>query len=174
MLLATVVFATSCGRGDDTDVRQDNAFKTYITGGAYTSELPADSLGGVWRVLENDREGRNELALPGAEVDIYFEGYIFYSSINLDPHIEMRPAPFYTNRKAIADGMGVDWPVEPVVARLGSGMLFEGLDRGLQGACKGDSLLLFITSRNGYGEDGLALVPDNAPLVYRVFINDVR
>lgn len=181
-LLWTIVMIgalCSCGRDEDLDVRQENAFKTYLDRNEYVDELPCDTLDGVWRVIENPRDGRKKeaQAVAGSEVEFYFEGYTFTSSINLDPSLERRPAPFFTNRLSMITSLGMDlsiWPDDPIRARLGRDALFPGLDSGMTGAYKGDSLLIFTLSEQGYGEDDLMVVSKNTPLVFRVFINDVR
>jgi hypothetical protein len=185
LLSVAVVALCSCGRDDTLPDSQKAAFKRYLEGDkTYASNLPCDTLDdGVWRLLENPREGRKQerQVTSGSEVEIVFEGYIFTSSLNLDPSQERLPAPFYTNDPAIIAGLGAQgmtssnlWSDEPVVARLGGGGLIKGLETGLRGAYKGDILLLLMTSANGYDNTDMGMVPKDSPLVFRVYVNDVR
>ncbi len=178
IVLAVVV--CSCAKDDKQAIAETRAWESYLNQRNYAGELQCDTLEGeVWRLLENPREGReNERqAVAGSEVSIYYEGYVFFPTINLDPSISERPAPFGSNRLEIIEALGLDtrlWPSDPVVARLGDGSLFKGLDTGLQGAYANDQLLLLISSGSGYGDKTMEVVPKNAPLVFRVYVNDVR
>ncbi len=169
----------ACGKNEQEGERQVMGFKSYLDSSPYVNELPCDTLDGLWRVLENNRPERQYQPMieVGDELEFYFEGYTFFSSLNLDPTLGQRPAPFYTNRAEIIGAMGADpllWPVDPVVARVGEDELFKGLDRGLQGAYRGDSLLLFIPAESGYGEMDMAQISKNTPLVFRIYVKDVR
>lgn len=182
-LLFPIVLAVvlcSCAKDDRLVVAETRAFVTYLDQNSYINDLPCDTLGGgVWRVLENPREGREdgEQAVSGSEVRFFYEGYEFNPSLNLDPSIGQRPAPFGTNRGWIINELGMNpvlWPVEPEVAKLGNGNLFKGLDRGITGAYEGDELLLLISSGSGYGEKDKGMVPKNTSVVFRISINNVR
>jgi hypothetical protein len=179
-LIVVVVVTFSCAKDDQMALAETRSLESYLNQTNYAGELPCDTLDdGVWRLLENDREGRDDAprARAGSVVEFFYEGYAFVSSLNLNPGIEERPAPFATNRAEIIGALGLDprlWPTGPEAARLGAGELFMGLDRGLQGTCEGDSVLLLMTSGNGYGEKSMMTLPSNSPLVFRVFVNDVR
>lgn len=177
IVIAAAVLLAACAKDDDMRQTEQKAIESYLNSASgYASELPCDSLGGVWRVLENDREGRTSGAKieKGSEIDFIFEGYPFYSALDLSPTSTSHPAPFYTNNNAIIESLGVDWPTAPRTAKVGGGQLVGGLDAGLMDAYKGDSLLIFMLSERGYGKDAMGSVPENTSLVFRIVINEVR
>lgn len=179
MRIVCIVFAlvfVACASDQETGASQETAIRSYLTRG-YMATLPlADSLGGgLYRVLENDRDGRSSepSAGAGSRVSFFFDGYLFHSALDLNPGLETLPAPFYSNRTETIGALGVDWESGPAVATLGGGGLLEGLDRGMAGVHRGDSVLIFMISDRGYGSKGMAVVPDNTPLAFRVYVNDV-
>ncbi len=197
LLFIAVISLGSCIKDDQIPARQQKDFESYLAKtDSYAGELPCDTLDGVWRLLENPREEREDepQATVGSEVEIYFEGYVFTSSIDLDPMADKNPMPFYTNRADIIaaieaymekelldDGIVKDvtfdpslWPTAPMVGRLGGSGFFKGLDKGLRGAYKNDRLLLLITSENGYGSSDIGGVIKDSPLIFRVYVNDVK
>lgn len=176
-ILAMLLVA--CSREEEVGTREEAAFKAWLDrAGSYVSELPCDSLGGVWRVLENDRDTRTtgNQVQADSEVNITFESYVFSSSLNLDPTLPMnqRPTPFYTNNADLVaeKNLEVNWSTEPHTTRVDE--LASGLKKGLTGAWSGDSLLLLMLSAEGYGTNAMGAVPEYAPLIFRVVINEVK
>lgn len=179
LLIGVVLCAllVSCGKDDELGTTQETAFRSYFTSSPYISALEVDSLGGgVWTVLENPRTGRVEVALE--DIVFFFEGYVFSNSLNLAPVTqegEVRTAPFYTNNPLIINklevdtGSDLDWSTEPVEGAEG---LISGLRRGLAQSCRGDNVLVFLTSEAGYGNEEVANLPKDLPLVFRIIISD--
>ncbi len=158
----------SCGKDEEMGRNQEVSIDNYLSSSPYLTDLPQDSLGsGVWRVLENPREGREEVTAD--EVEFLFEGYVWSNNLNLNPSLPQRPAPFYTNNPVLVDLLGSGWDTEPWT---GTGDLMKGLQRGMDGACGGDSILIFMTSDAGYGGKEIGLVPPDAPLVFRIIIDN--
>jgi hypothetical protein len=183
ILIACVLSA--CGKDENVAERETTAFKSYLDRNAYVNNLPCDSLGGgVWRVLENgDRDGRDEQlprATHGSMVEIFYEGHIFHSELDLKPQQTTYPAPFVTNIEELIAGMGelgldaTYWSTDPLEVRIGDGTLAGGLERGIEGAYLGDVILVLLTSEAGYGRKPMGMVPQNTPLIFRIYINDVR
>lgn len=95
-------------------------------------------------------------------------------------------APFYTNIDKIIEALTSDyddgglgltpdaWPTAPVRAKVGGGTMLDGLRRGLVGARENDRVLVFFTSKYGYGDKIMPGIPKDSPLAYRIHINKVE
>ena len=56
---------------------------------------------------------------------------------------------------------------------LGQGVLMEGVETALVGSAPGDSVVVVMTSANGYGDKIVQQVPANTPLAWRVKVDKV-
>ena len=106
----------------------------------------------------------------GDSVWFWYSGYLYNGG-------SYENSLFTTNIKADADAAefregSVD--LERAAARIGGGGLIRGLEIGMSGAYAGDSLLLFITSDLAYGGKIWGTVPEGAPVVFKVKIEEIK
>lgn len=177
---AAVLCMAACGEDEDTTESQISTIESYL------GQRDYDLVEGVYKHVENPtREGReNEpMAVEGDSVEIYFEGYVLSSGLNIDASAEVRTAPFYTNREALIagmsdpEGLGLNpeyWPTEAWRARLGTTPMLRGLQLGIPQSHRGDSLLLMFPSQLGYGSAEFGTLPKNTPIVFRIYLDKVN
>lgn len=170
----------ACGKEEDTIQSQISTIESAL------GQRDYDLVGGVYKHVENrERAGRDgePTAVRGDSVEIYFEGYVLTSSLNLSPTADPRPAPFYTNREALIagmadpDGLGLSpeyWSSEVLKVKLGSTPMIPGLATGIPDSHRGDSLLLFFPSDMAYGGKEFGTIPKNSPIVFRIYLDKVN
>lgn len=76
----------------------------------------------------------------------------------------------------LPDGTLFDSNVDatPFQFRVGAGMVIPGWDDGLVGMKTGGRRKLVIPPDQGYGADGMAIIPPNATLVFDVEVLEIR
>lgn len=100
-----------------------------------------------------------------------FEAYTFTST----------PAskPYYSNKlwlmeKYYSDFDFSHWDFTPRRIKLGSGGILKGLEDALVGRIEGDSVAVFLTSNNGYGDVAMGTIEENTALMWVLNIEEVK
>ena len=122
---------------------------------------------GVWRVIMEEGVGTTEAA-AGDSVRINYAAYIFNSG---------KGALYDTNVKSVANEAGLDMDfsvLQPKWVLVGRGKLLSGLDIGLISVKKGERCYIIFSSRHGFGNTQIGLVPKMSPLLIEVWIQDVK
>lgn len=136
----------------------------------YTSTLQSEEVvinDGVWRVVLEEGSGTYG-AVAGDSVIFNYSAYIFSNG---------KGSVFDTNIKSVAKeaGLGMDQIFfQPRRKVVGEGELLPGLERGLLGVKKGEKCYLIFSSRHGFGNKQIGMVPKMSPLIYEVWIADVK
>lgn len=136
----------------------------------YTSTLQSEEVvinDGVWRAVLEEGSGSYS-AKAGDSVIFNYSAYIFSNG---------KGKVFDTNIKSVAKeaGLGMDQVfLKPRAKVVGRGELLPGLDRGLIGVKKGEKCYLIFSSRHGFGNKQIGMVPKMSPLIYEVWIVDVK
>lgn len=107
----------------------------------------------------------------GDEVSFYYEGYVFSRSATGG-----KGGIFATNRTDIIDALGltpggIEEGVKTITA--GRGEVMNGIDRVISRSLRGDSIMIYMPSSEGYGGDYFNVVPPNSPLAFVITIEDV-
>jgi len=122
---------------------------------------------GVWRVVM-DGGSNNYSAVAGDSVSFNYSAYIFRSG---------KGSLFDTNIRSVAKEAKLDLDLSaftPRKRRIGRGELIKGLDKGLLGVRKGDRCYIIFSSKYGYGNKQIGMIPKMSPLIYEVWILDVN
>ncbi len=136
----------------------------------YASTLQSEEVvvnDGVWRVVLEEGSGSYS-AKAGDSVIFNYSAFIFSSG---------KGKIFDTSIKSVAKeaGLGMDQIfLKPRGKVVGIGELLPGLDRGLVGVKKGEKCYLLFSSRHGFGNKQIGMVPKMSPLIYEVWITDVK
>ena len=100
-----------------------------------------------------------------------FEAYTFAST----------PAnkPYYTNKKWLMDKFyptfdSSYWDFSPRRIKVGTGAILKGLEEALMGRMEGDSVAVFLTSNNGYGDHALGYVDKNTALMWVLNVEQIK
>ncbi len=167
----TVLFVGGCSKQDDTlEENQRTAFTNYLTNNQYVYTEQS----GVYRcILNTDRDGYSTATVLDDESSaiINFAVYAFSSSNG-------KGELYYTNRKDLVDEESLTdlehyWSFDPQEISLGDSRLVKGVRLGLDGCREGDSVLLFVVSKLGYGSKQCGLVPPDTPLVWDIVVSQV-
>lgn len=165
-IIALFLVGTSCSKQEFNTmmVKQDSDIERY-------ADTFADSLvtvtSGVWRITKEKGDG-GVVAARGDSIVFNYKAHLFSSGPG---HL------FDTNisEDGIAAGFGHELHYyTPRKSVVGRGNLLDGLDRGLAGAAKGERLYVVFSARYGFGNVQTAMVPKNSPLIYEVWILDVK
>ena len=180
--LVTASLLYSCGTSDEDTIIPDQ--REAITQFLDNNELEYEEVNSVFRHFPSPRTSNPDAPVvkQGDEVGIYFE---LYNATYTKQNGSLAPVPttaLYSNKKFIQDtlrklNLNTEyWPSceEPLNAKVGSGELITGLNRGLVGCRKGDSVLLFITSNLAFGEKPTSIIPANTAILYIVNIQTVN
>jgi hypothetical protein len=122
---------------------------------------------GVWRII---LEKGNEDVVAEAGDSLFFDyaAYTFSSGPGL---------LFDTNILEKAEGAALGHDLNYYATRgtlVGRGKLVAGLDRGLVGAAVGEKCYVAFTARHGFGDVQIGMVPKSSPLIYEVWVKDVK
>ena len=100
-----------------------------------------------------------------------FEAYTFTST----------PAakPYYTNKKWLMDKYYPDfdssyWDFSPKRIKVGAGEILTSLEEALVGRMEGDSVAVFLTSNNGYGDSAMGTVEENTALMWVLNVEEIK
>ncbi len=128
----------------------------------------------AYRYIDNyydaDRESRAVVEW-GDEVQLRFNAYTFTTT---EPS---NSAPYWSNVPEMIDKLGkhgdLSWSREPLVIRLGTTEVIEGVERSLVGCREQDSVQVFMTSSLGYGKRLVGSVPKRSSLAWYMKIEKV-
>ena len=166
--LLMVAMLPSCEGDDESVEKQETLILNYLNRQNLTYTLDD----GIYKVVYGDTERPDYESLPmaqeGDSVVFRFAGYVFNGApIYL----------FYTNNRYLVEGDTVlnseYWSFEPKRIKLGDGSIIKSLERPLLNSRAGDSLLVFITSELGFGDESMGVVPENSAMMYVLNVDEV-
>lgn len=166
LLFSVVSLNLSCAKEDTENImlQQETTIESYVK--TFT-EQRVEVYDKVWRVVMT--EGLESVeAQNGDSVFFDFAAYVFSSG---------KGFLFSTNKRSIAEDAKMTQDVSLFrkwKVRLGSGELIAGLDEGLAGVRQGERCYVLFSSRKGFGPVQIGLVPKMSPLIYEVWITDVK
>ncbi|HCV14906.1 MAG TPA: hypothetical protein DF637_01035 [Rikenellaceae bacterium] len=166
LVFAVTSLVLSCAK-DDREInllQQETSIESYVK---TFSDKRVEVYNKVWRVvLEEGAESAE--AQKGDSVFFDYAAYIFNSG---------KGFLFSTNKRSIAESAEMTQDVSLFKkwrVRLGSGELIAGLEEGLAGVKRGERCYVIFSSRKGFGPVQIGLVPKLSPLIYEVWITDVK
>jgi FKBP-type peptidyl-prolyl cis-trans isomerase len=156
----------SCSKDDreNTMIQQETSIEAYALTYDEDKVVAYDK---VWRIVLNEGAGSLE-AQRGDSVIFDYAGYIFSSG---------KGALFGTSKRDIATEAGLNQDVNlfgKKRVKLGEGSLIAGLDKGLAGVKAGEKCYVIFSARYGFGPVQIGLVPKMSPLIYEVWVADVK
>ncbi len=113
-------------------------------------------------------EGAGDTLASGDSLILEYAAYIFSSG---------KGSVFATNIPEIAVLAGIDISnsgMENYGIQLGKTSLLRGVELGLRGVRKGEHSYIVFSSRFGYGNKIVGIVPKYSPLIFEVWIKDVK
>ena len=192
MVCAAIAFV-SCKNDTDTVLtKQQDAIEKYLTS-SHTPKLineteVANSLEenppfftrwdlDIYRYIatyyDEGRENRAEI-YRGTTFAIVYTAYLFngnkpsvadmYATNNPDSITELTQAGLNTS---------YEWSTEPMRITLGSSDLVSGLETALEGCREGDSVEIYLTYLEAYGNNYIGKVPSKSSVVWYIDIIDV-
>ena len=178
--IAVVFFFASaalwrCGSDAEYDVpKQDTTFRDFLQDiqSSYESSLAAQY--GLYKVT-NYRSFSDTTAERGDTLSIDYSGFTFNKSSQKTFGMQYI---FTTNNPR--DTFGTGWvenelfPLKPFTFVLGTGQTLRGIDLGLENSQQSDSVRLYLTSDLAYGGNTVGLIEPGTPVVFKVFIKEVR
>lgn len=124
--------------------------------------------GGIYRVLTAPEDGEGSpLVERGDSLYLLVELYQFSSSFSKTAN-----SLLYTNKAALIP-KGVVWSPDTLKVILGNGAILKGVENSLPNCAPGDSLTVFLTSDNAYGDNAIQQMPANTPVVWCVNVDKV-
>jgi hypothetical protein len=160
----------ACEASDAFAPKQRVQIESFLAQNSLEYRLTSDSVY-VHTAYNSLPEGDQTVIQSGDRVKYNFEAYTFNG----------RPAtlPYYTNKEWLAEQLGdvIDtsfWDFEPVSVRLGGEPILKGLESALPSCRKGDSVVVFLTSSNAYGDRHVGVVPANTAVMMVLNILDVE
>lgn len=192
MVCAAIAFV-SCKNDTDTVLtKQQDAIEKYLTS-SHTPKLineteVANSLEenppfftrwdlDIYRYIatyyDEGRENRAEI-YRSTTFEIVYTAYLFngnkpsvadmYATNNPDSITELTQAGLNTS---------YEWSTEPMRITLGSSDLVSGLETALEGCREGDSVEIYLTYLEAYGNNYIGKVPSKSSVVWYIDIVDV-
>ncbi len=113
-------------------------------------------------------EGVGESLMVGDSVFFDFAGYIFKSGLG---------KLFETNVPSIANAAGINIynrDFDYGRGLVGKGLFVSGLDHGLLGAKNGEHSYIVFPASQGFGNNDVGLVPKLSPLIFEVWIKEIK
>ena len=192
MVCAIIAFV-SCKNDTDTVLtKQQDAIEKYLTSShtpklinetevAYSpDENPAfftrwdlDIYRYIATYYDEGREDKAEI-YRGTTFDIVYTAYLFngskpsvtdmYATNNPDSITELTNTGLNTS---------YEWSTEPMRITLGSSSLVSGLETALEGCREGDSVEIYLTYLEAYGNNYIGKVPSKSSVVWYIDIVDV-
>lgn len=192
MMCAIIAFV-SCKNDTDTVLtKQQDAIEKYLTS-SYTPKLinetevayspdenPAfftrwdlDIYRYIATYYDEGREDKAEI-YRGTTFDIVYTAYLFngskpsvtdmYATNNPDSITELTNTGLNTS---------YEWSTEPMRITLGRSSLVSGLETALEGCREGDSVEIYLTFLEAYGNNYIGKVPSKSSVVWYIEIVDV-
>lgn len=156
----------SCVQDDFKNIinTQESSIESFFK--KYDSSLVTIN-GRVWRGVETKGD-ETLMVQEGDSVFFNYKAHLFSNGVG---------TLFDTN--LLEDGllMGLGYGVDHYLPRkeiIGKGQLLTGLNRGLVGASKGERCFIAFSAKYGYGSKQTAIVPKNSPLIFEIWILDVK
>ena len=165
-IVVLLLAAGSCSKQefDTLMVKQDSDIERY-------ADTFADSLvtvtSGVWRITK-EKGIADVVVARGDSILFNYKAHIFSSGPG-----QLFDTNIYEDGVAAGFGHELHY-YSPRKSLAGRGHLLEGLERGLSGASKGERFYVVFSARYGFGNVQTAMVPKNSPLIYEVWIMDVK
>lgn len=196
IIVAVVCIAiafVSCKNDTDTELtKQQNAIEKYLTNnhnpklinetevGNSVEENPAfftrwdlDIYRYIATYYDEGREDKAEI-YRGTTFDIVYTAYIFngskpsvtdmFATNDPDSITELTDAGLNTS---------YEWSSEPMRITLGSSTLVSGLETALEGCREGDSVEIYLTFLEAYGNNYIGKVPSKSSVMWYIDIVDV-
>jgi FKBP-type peptidyl-prolyl cis-trans isomerase 2 len=66
-----------------------------------------------------------------------------------------------------------EWTTDPMRITLGSDSLISGLETALEGCREGDTVEIYLTYNEAYGNNYIGKVPSNSSVVWFIQITDI-
>ena len=104
-------------------------------------------------ILSGDMCSEDERSMTGDKLTMHYEGRLASNSVKFDSSFDRD---------------------EPITVELGIDKVIQGWTDGLVGTCSGQTILLQIPSRLGYGADGKGAIPPNADLVFEITLLSIE
>ena len=166
---ALAVAVSSCGNKAEILEREMTTIQTWVDKYNDDNNNYTEIMSGVFSDTMHPVDGQGSpLAERGDSLYVTYELYQFTSGFSSTSTSGL----IYTNREARIPN-GVNWEVGPLKMVLGQGVLMEGVETALVGSAPGDSVVVVMTSANGYGDKIVQQVPANTPLAWRVKVDKV-
>ena len=161
----------------DTDYdipKQDSTFRLFLENNQieYVSSLAERYR--LYKSVWPYHESGGTVAQFGDIIYISYSGYLFAQT----PSTFGQGSIFTTN--IAADTVGTGWksnellPLTPAFFILGSGSTLRGIDLGLEGSAKGDTVRLYLNADLAYGDKSVGLISPGTPVVFKIYIEDIR
>lgn len=169
LLLVFLIFIIiSCAKQeiDNETTQQETQIEDFV------QDLGAEEVvvnNGVWRaVMERGEEGDDNIVAEGDSIIYNYACYIFSSG---------KGELFDSNLFSLSESLGTNMDYnyfEPRDGVVGKGKLISGLDIGLIGAQKGERCYVIFSSRHGFGNVQMGIVPKMSPLLIEVWVLEVK
>ena len=176
LVLGFVVGALAgCEASDEFAPKQRTQIERYLAGRGAEYTLVGDSVfvhvAGNRLATEGTLPAQPATLAVGDGVVFNFEAYTFTSN----------PAtkPYYTNKEWLMAKYYPNfdysyWDFSPRSIRLGEWAILKGLEEALVGRMEGDSVVVFLTSDNGYGDHDMGAVDRNTALMWVLNVEQVE
>lgn len=159
----------SCGNEAEILEREMTTIQTWVDRYNAENNSYTEIMSGVFSDTMHPVDGQGSpLAEHGDSLYVTYELYQFTSSFSGTSTNGL----IYTNRVSRIPS-GVNWVAGPLKMVLGQGTLMDGVETALLGSAPGDSVVVVMTSANGYGDKIVQQVPANTPLAWRVKVDNV-
>ena len=178
---ALALCLAACGKNDTITPEQQDDIVNFLQ----NHDLDYDLQNGVYRHFgkRNSSAQLNPIQ-KGDYIEFMFEIYPAIYSYKQTQTSTVTPIPttaIFSNKQYIIDTLksvnpnfNPQWNTEPYKTYVGEKNIIEGLNRGLIGCNKGDSVLLFITGNLAFKNKTVANVEPNSALLYIVSITNVN
>ena len=181
---------------NDTDTvltKQQSSIESYLTGGHKPRLIEESKVGesldenpqfytrwdmDIYRYIstyyDEGREDRAEI-YNGTKFDMVYTAYIFNNGAPTVADMFATNDPDSIEQlKQAGLNTSYEWSTEPMSITLGSSSLVGGLETALEGCREGDSVEIYLTYIEAYGNDYIGKVPSKSSVVWFIDIVDVK
>ncbi len=121
-----------------------------------------------------DAERENKTVVEwGDYIHIRFNAYTFTGSEPSTSTIYWSNIPNVIKQLGDKSDNTLSWSSEPLIVKLGTTKMLEGLERALPGCCEADSVQVYMTSNLAYGKQLIGVVPKDAMVAWYLKIEKV-
>lgn len=194
VVLCAVLLGVGCNNDTDTVLTaQQSAIEKYLTGSHQPRLIAESDLGesleenpafytrwglDLYRYIatyyDEGRESRPEVA-RNSTIEIVYTAYIFKSG---SPTVTDMFATNDAESLAKLEEAGLDteyeWTTDPMEITIGQSQLVDGLETALEGCREGDSVEVYMTFEQGYGNNYIGKVPSKSSLVWFIDIISMK